>query len=102
MAGGGSSNFTYDMFSLGGEYRFFQDRISVHAEYRSTSADGKTFDNLGNVSDYSFSRSHYRVGGLYQISPGQTIVADANILLYDGSFESYTDQIFRLRYERFF
>ena len=102
---GGVSDFEFSIFGLGAEYRHFNNKLVSFAEMRFTNATGSTMGS--SVLDYS--RNHFRIGGSYYISPRHYVTLDVNFISYNdktstttASNSSYTDQIIRLRYEKFF
>ncbi|NIA29153.1 MAG: hypothetical protein GWP06_04465 [Actinobacteria bacterium] len=105
LAAGGDSDYKYNMLGAGGEYTLFNGKITTFADFRMTSAQGNTIsgDNI------DFNRNHFRFGGAFYIGPRHSVSLDANFLTYKNNAgaagttnSSYTDQIIRLRYEKFF
>ena len=101
----GQSDFRFNMLGFGGEYQLLDQKLTTFAELRFTGASGTSVS--GDIIDYS--RNHFRLGAHYYFGPRHFITLDANILtlnnrgiVADQSQKSYTDRIFRLRYERFF
>jgi hypothetical protein len=104
MSGSGS-DFNYSMFGLLTEYNFLNGKLATFAELRMTSASATTSSSA--AIDYD--RNHYRIGGNYQISPRQIISLDANWIHFNDNANagnanntSYTDGIYRIRYEKYF
>ncbi len=102
---GGSSDFNYSMLGLLLEYNFLRGRLATFGELRLTNASGQT----SPASKVDYSRNHYRLGGNFQIAERHVISLDANWILLDNKVSSgssgngsYTDSIYRIRYEKFF
>lgn len=102
---GGLSDFKYDMFGLSGEYMLFSQKFRTFAEAQFTSASGKSLGNA--VIDYS--KNIYRFGLNYRFSLMHSVSFDGYIIAFNDrgetagvANESYTDTIFRLRYEKRF
>jgi len=101
LAAGGDSDFKYRMMGLGAEYGFWNNTFTAFFDYRRTTASGHTLTE--EIIDYS--RSHLRLGALYQIAPRHTLTFDANVITFSSKgtqATSYDDQILRLRYEKYF
>ncbi len=104
LAAGGASDYNYNMFGAGAEYSLFNSKLSTFADFRTTGAQGKSIS--GDKID--FNRNHFRFGGAYYISPSHSVSLYANFLTYSNNSAtvttnaSYTDQIIRIRYEKFF
>ncbi len=102
---GGSSDFNYSMLGLLAEYNFLRGRLATFGELRLTNASGQT----STTSRIDYSRNHYRFGGNFQIAARHVISLDANWILFNNNISSgntddtsYTDSIYRIRYEKFF
>ena len=105
VTAGGLSNFNYDLLSLGAGYGFLNERLTGFTEYRYTGVSVTLLN--GDPLDYS--RSHVRFGATFYIGPRHSVLVDAHIISYNSVAEgvssdagSYTDQIFRIRYEHYF
>lgn len=102
---GGDSDFNYSMLGLLAEYNLFNGRLATFGEVRLTNASGQT----SPTTKIDYSRNHYRFGGNFQIAPRHVISLDANWILFNNKVSSgstgnssYTDGIYRIRYEKFF
>jgi hypothetical protein len=97
------SDFSYNVFGLGAEYTFFNGRLTTFGEIRQTSAD-----QFISEQAIDYSRSLFRMGGVYKFSARQTLSVDINIFsitnknITNNISKTYRDSIVRLRYEKYF
>ncbi|HPI72618.1 MAG TPA: hypothetical protein PK843_06935 [bacterium] len=92
-----AGNLDYLMFGGGAEYGLWQDRLTLLADLRRMQM---TFAGPG---DNGYGRTHFRLGATWQIAPRHTVAVDGNLInLSSDSVDSYTDKIFRIRYDRYF
>ncbi len=95
----GQNNLDYVMYAIGAEYGLLKNRLTLFA-------DGRRIRMSSSGSDgSSLNRDQARLGGSMQITPRHTIVLDLNLIKMNSSISSlgsYTDKLFRLRYDRYF
>ncbi len=99
-SGGGQSDYSYGLFTVGAEYKLLDDKLAFFGEMRVTDVTGNTV--LGENIDYS--RKHFRLGGRYRFGDRHSVLLDTNVITYDGGNTNglENDTILRLRYEKFF
>lgn len=104
VLGDGASDFKYSALSLFGEYKFYQNKLAAYGEYRFTKTDGQTYS--GESVDAA--RNHIRAGAAVYLPAHQTVTLEAYFITFNSNdtasldTSSYTDNILRLRYEKFF
>jgi hypothetical protein len=104
VLGDGLSDFNYDAFSLFGEYKFLRNKLATYGEYRFTTTDGKSYSG----DAVNASRNHIRAGAAVYLPAQQTVTLEVYFITFNSddaaslATSSYTDNILRLRYEKFF
>jgi len=104
ISAGGDADFKYNMFGFSSEYKFFNSKLTSYAEFQMTTASGNTL----SAAKIDYTKNLFRFGCMYTLSPMHTISLDGYIIAFkdDGisstgvQNESFTDTIFRLRYEK--
>lgn len=114
---GGASKLKFTMINIGAEYGLFRNRLSLFTDLYTNTASGKTEITMPTPSGPStstfhqdFTRTLFRIGGLYRISSTHFILLDWNIIKFADSGvdnlgnknPSFTDNMMRLRYEKRF
>lgn len=114
---GGASKLQFTLFNIGAEYALLQNKLSLFTDLYTNSASGKTKVTVPTPSGpnsstfyQDFTRTVFRIGGLYRITSTHFILLDWNIIKFADSGvdnlghsnPSFTDQMLRLRYEKRF
>jgi hypothetical protein len=94
------SNLDYSMIGGAAEYTIVRDRLSSYIDGRRIRMAGAT----GTTS--SLDRDQARLGLTFNIAKQHTLKADADFINMktsgSGTSSSYTDKLFRLRYDKYF
>ncbi len=92
-----AGNLDYLMFGGGAEYNLWQDRLTLLADLRRMQM------NDAGPGDTGLGRTQFRLGATWQIAPRHTVAVDGNFYTLSSDYmDSYTDKIFRIRYDRYF
>ncbi|OQX94734.1 hypothetical protein B6I21_09100 [candidate division KSB1 bacterium 4572_119] len=110
IAGGGSFDFKYSMFSVNGTYRLLKYNVVLKAGFSSTGAVGvnttmQNVDGSGtltpvtqNYTDYQ--RTAFNFGGDYRFLKRHSILWDMSIITLDDKVTgNYQNNFFRVRYQ---
>ncbi len=103
VLGDGLSDFKYNALTLFGEYKLLRNKLATYGEYRYAKTDGASYN--GDVVDAV--RHHIRAGAAVYLPAQQTVTLETYVITFSSndaasSGTSYTDNIIRLRYEKFF
>lgn len=95
----GSHNLDYIMYALGAEYGLWHNRLTVLVDGR------RMHMSSSGANASSLNRDQARLGATLQITPRHTVLLDLNLIKMRSTvstLDSYTDKLFRLRYDRYF
>ena len=90
----------FSTWGLTGEYRWLEERLSATAELRLVQVTRRLAGD-----DLETDRNQYRLGARWNISPGNSLMAEGQFWQYDNAGQDGGhdhDSLFRIRYDRYF